>query len=556
MKKLGYFSAILAVMFLALLPGFVLALASPFEVRYPSLPGTGTPTFSLTRYIQYVFTFAFMVAGIIGVISIVVAGFQKLLYSGNPAKAGEANERIFNAILGIVILMTSFILLRTINPSLANLRPGAMPIQPGVYLVGPNLPGGPCPGQYVNDDNGCIDDSHPDGYIYMAMAIPEAIPDLSQREYDGYRKVFYYCPPATNGPTLLVWLYSRPDYEIDGEHNGEVYVNTHWMPCGNTSVSDSGATLPLFTSPTGEGGMILSLTWAYENAGAYYYMTDDCTGIASYYAPGSPAQTISGDIPWFNPNQINDPTLNQAVRSIGIVNFSNQNFNYGVVLNDSAGQIGECSLPVINPLDEGLFCVSSTSDNWPKDSRGEPFTFTEDNDSGPWSVHLVKQARDPGRDKGITFISNNLYTIYTVEDTDWPDLSIGDYKLIEGNLDEKLATGGWSWRNPPREIPEDECTEDDATLGYRGFRSCINHVRFDGNFDLILYTQNMLEAGTELADGTTVPNDQLIYIGCQVFNDTVRFYDPNIGPEFESIDFDTFDIDREIYQTVIIPTAP
>jgi len=61
---------------------------------------------------------AFRLAGILAFIMIVYAGFQYLVSGGNTAQQKDAQERIMNAIIGLVLLFAFYIILHTINPDI------------------------------------------------------------------------------------------------------------------------------------------------------------------------------------------------------------------------------------------------------------------------------------------------------------------------------------------------------------------------------------------------------------------------------------------------------
>src|SRR3989344_8782609 len=97
------------------------------ENTYPAIPFGGGPLTNdstLPDIIKYFFGLSIALAGIIGVLSIVIAGITMLISAGNPGAVGAARERIFGSILGIILLMFSVTLLSTINPA----------------LIGPNQP--------------------------------------------------------------------------------------------------------------------------------------------------------------------------------------------------------------------------------------------------------------------------------------------------------------------------------------------------------------------------------------------------------------------------------
>ncbi len=61
---------------------------------------------------------AFRLAGILAFVMIVYAGFQYLVSGGNTAQQKDAQERIMNAIVGLVLLFAFYIILYTINPDI------------------------------------------------------------------------------------------------------------------------------------------------------------------------------------------------------------------------------------------------------------------------------------------------------------------------------------------------------------------------------------------------------------------------------------------------------
>ena len=61
---------------------------------------------------------AFRLAGILAFVMIVYAGFQYLVSGGNTAQQKDAQERIMNAIIGLVLLFAFYIILYTINPDI------------------------------------------------------------------------------------------------------------------------------------------------------------------------------------------------------------------------------------------------------------------------------------------------------------------------------------------------------------------------------------------------------------------------------------------------------
>ena len=70
--------------------------------------------------ISQIYTVSLSLVGIVAFVQIVWGGFLVLTSAGNTSKYGEAMNKIKNAILGIVLLFSSYLILNTINPDLVN----------------------------------------------------------------------------------------------------------------------------------------------------------------------------------------------------------------------------------------------------------------------------------------------------------------------------------------------------------------------------------------------------------------------------------------------------
>jgi len=113
---------------------------TPLEVDYPLTPGGEAPTTveatTLALYIKYIYNISFGIAAVIAFIAIVYAGFLYLSSVGDPNKIKEAKSRIFSALLGIGILLISYVLLIAINPeTIMLITPGLEKIPSSPYVT-------------------------------------------------------------------------------------------------------------------------------------------------------------------------------------------------------------------------------------------------------------------------------------------------------------------------------------------------------------------------------------------------------------------------------------
>ncbi len=76
---------------------------------------------SVPELIKYIYTFALGICGIAALISIVYGAAQYTFSAGDSSKAGDAKNRITQALLGIVTLLFAVLVLSLINPDLIKL---------------------------------------------------------------------------------------------------------------------------------------------------------------------------------------------------------------------------------------------------------------------------------------------------------------------------------------------------------------------------------------------------------------------------------------------------
>lgn len=107
------FSAIFSAAFYAFSAEFFLSAPSTAEGR----------TSDFIPLLQWILKFLFFSVSILAVLMIVVGGTQYILAgaSGNPENIKDAKDRILYAIGGVVLALSSWLILNTINPDLLKL---------------------------------------------------------------------------------------------------------------------------------------------------------------------------------------------------------------------------------------------------------------------------------------------------------------------------------------------------------------------------------------------------------------------------------------------------
>jgi|GEM_PF-5368631 len=132
-------------LFLFLGASFIYA-QKPLEITYPEIPGVTAPTITKTAlpdYIRYVFQFSLFLGALIALSSFVYGGVRYLTSAGSPSGIKDAKSQISAGILGLIILISAYLILNTINPqlvawevSLPGRAPGALPTA-GLPKLGP-----------------------------------------------------------------------------------------------------------------------------------------------------------------------------------------------------------------------------------------------------------------------------------------------------------------------------------------------------------------------------------------------------------------------------------
>lgn len=97
----------------------VLPERDPYLENIPQVGGISIPKDGgIPGLVAFAYNIGLYIVGIVVLGQIMSGGAQWLLSAGNPSKIGEAKSRITNAIFGLIILMSSYVILTTINPDL------------------------------------------------------------------------------------------------------------------------------------------------------------------------------------------------------------------------------------------------------------------------------------------------------------------------------------------------------------------------------------------------------------------------------------------------------
>ena len=89
------------------------------QQNYPQVRGIGlTSATSLPELASYIYYLFIMVGGIVAFWGLIMGGFQWLTSAGNPGRLSRAKNQVLYSFLGLIILLSSWIILHTLDPSL------------------------------------------------------------------------------------------------------------------------------------------------------------------------------------------------------------------------------------------------------------------------------------------------------------------------------------------------------------------------------------------------------------------------------------------------------
>ncbi len=131
-KKIIIFAVFVSV--LIPLSNILATIQLRMQTNWPRSPlGAGLDVGStITDLVQYIYEWGIFLGGLAVFIAFLIAGFQYLTSVGNPTLMKESWDRIKSALFGLILLLSSWLILHTINPELTILReikfdPAAVP---------------------------------------------------------------------------------------------------------------------------------------------------------------------------------------------------------------------------------------------------------------------------------------------------------------------------------------------------------------------------------------------------------------------------------------------
>ena len=155
----------LSLLFISL-PLTIFALT--LQQDYPQIVGVDlTPDTTLHQLATYIYYFFVIIGGVVAFWGLITGGFQWLTSEGDSQRLSEAKKQVLASFLGLLLLLSSWVILHTLDPSLVTFHAFAPSIQEETIPV--ELP---AMGVTQLSDGIVIYTSHP---YFRAIPFPEAI---------------------------------------------------------------------------------------------------------------------------------------------------------------------------------------------------------------------------------------------------------------------------------------------------------------------------------------------------------------------------------------------
>ncbi len=211
-----YLSIFLVILFL-FIGGTVFAL----ELKYPPLPGAEPPQVFLEKienkqispekafplFVKYFITLTLIISVSVCLVILLIGGFRYLISGANPTVMADALRQISHAVLGLVVILSSYTILSTINPELSIIR------LPWVDKPAPSYTAEP-----LTDEK---------GFTYFQTSVGKIIEDVvltkeAHEKFEGSENIAYLAEKDRISPELAESIKSKCpcDDEENGDENG------------------------------------------------------------------------------------------------------------------------------------------------------------------------------------------------------------------------------------------------------------------------------------------------------------------------------------------------
>ncbi|MBI2577612.1 MAG: hypothetical protein HYV77_02075 [Candidatus Wildermuthbacteria bacterium] len=234
------------------------------NLQYPSFGGYDLNTDQeLTKFIAWLYYFMIGIGGLLAFLMLTWGGVQYLSSAGNPGQIGDAKDKIQKAIFGLLLLLSSVLIIQLFNPDLTTIQdPGAKKLKLGTFELTKST---------VDIPYRCSPISGANHTYQCAGGIPLA-PGQPPVDFDSSDVI-----PATSSDPAHIWPEACVITSAPGEYSkscvaecfragGESgkFVET-WTCCNVPSPENPGPSTTCRGITKGENEVLVSLTPSSQN---------------------------------------------------------------------------------------------------------------------------------------------------------------------------------------------------------------------------------------------------------------------------------------------------
>jgi hypothetical protein len=155
MKLFRFYSMVITIlagvgMFVFFSGGVAEAVTAPQYQQMENIPGFEGKSKTFPEYVVAIYNLGLWIIGISAMFMLSVGGFMYLISAGNTAAAGSAKSTIKDALIGLVLGLSAWLIVHTINPDLTLMSIGSLSTGAGPSATTGGGATTPVAGQYTN----------------------------------------------------------------------------------------------------------------------------------------------------------------------------------------------------------------------------------------------------------------------------------------------------------------------------------------------------------------------------------------------------------------------
>lgn len=423
----------------------------------------------LAGKVKDAFDWGIGIASSLAVIVFAIGAAQYVFSADNPTTKNSAKEKMISAIVGMALLLTSFLIMKTINPEIVKLGVGQLSATEGIYYT---------TGDVSKDVNADMQNADASDILKL-----------------GYKNIRYSCV-GNKGTPIVIWYYPEKDFKDTSFNNNKTVVKI--VNCGKSEAIDQGKSHKIsFLFP-----------------GVYFYTKAGCTGLMSE---------------GFTNDQSPIPEIFRGkVKSVRIVDGQNQNSNssgnfvgnsFKLIFHGtkSANASGICSDIMYSTYNKAGDCIE-IGNNIPTISA----TIINFNNQGVARGNLYNKngLAHPGQGVSLyskpwgwqagSFSGEYNGTIQTSTDED--NYFIGVNRQIKG------AKAIFAYKDP--NCSDHTCEPQKYQTKCKTFTDCPGAISLNGRFLVVVSTYNDYGNGGATYTASQTSTCQVFYSSVNVFKET------------------------------------